>query len=243
MCTSLVTDSVRIRHYFPSLPIREYIMSQVVSSEQPMTDSVQPEEEKQNPSQLKSASRVLRWILNCIPTILVFALLGGVGLWGHQTGWKIPKFSALMGATSAQPDDWCEDHAVSESQCVECDTDLFPRPKDYGWCKVHGVHQCPLHHPEVAQLKSRPKIQQADLDRASRALALKPRLENSFACTSYQNRIQFQSHKTVLKAGIDIELVERAFIVEQIKVSGEIRYDETKLARLLFKIFWNCVAC
>ena len=161
--------------------------------------------------------------------------MGGVGLWGHHTEWKIPKFAELTGVASAQPDDWCEEHAVPESKCVECDSDLYPPPKDYGWCKEHGVHQCPFHHPDIAQLKSIPKILQADLERASRALALKPRPENNFACTSYQNRIQFESYNTVIKAGIDVDIVERAPIVEQIKVSGEVRYDETKLARLSSK--------
>jgi len=50
------------------------------------------------------------------------------------------------------------EHGVPESECVECNPGLLPRGKDYGWCKRHGVFNCPLEHPEVAQLKTRPKV-------------------------------------------------------------------------------------
>src|SRR5207249_7001821 len=47
-------------------------------------------------------------------------------------------------------DDWCEEHGVPESICVECNKDLLPKEQEYGWCKVHGVAECPIDHPEVA---------------------------------------------------------------------------------------------
>ncbi len=170
-----------------------------------------------------------------LPTLAVMAVLAGLGYAGHHTGWKFPKFSELNGSAAAIPDDWCAEHGVPESQCVECNPDEFPKPKDHGWCKIHGVHQCPLHHPEVAQTKATPQITQADLDRADRALQLRPRPENNFACKNPGRRIQFASVEAVKKAGIDVELVERAPSMESIAVTGEIRYDGTRLARLSSK--------
>ena len=97
-----------------------------------------------------------------IPTLTLMAMLIGLGIYGHHSGWKLPKFSALTGNGIAARDDWCEEHVVPESQCVECNPDLLPRGKDYGWCKEHGVDNCPLHNPEVAQLKQTPILSDAD---------------------------------------------------------------------------------
>ena len=102
------------------------------------------------------------WIARQIPTVVVLALLAGLGLYGHHSGWKLPKFSELVGTASPIHDDWCEGHSVPESQCVICKPNLLPDDKDYGWCQDHGVHNCPLHHPDVAQLKQTPAISQAD---------------------------------------------------------------------------------
>ena len=98
-----------------------------------------------------------------VPPLFVFTALGGLLLWGHHTGWTLPKFSSLAGNADAGKDDWCSEHGVPESQCVECNPALLPRPKAFGWCKLHGVHECPLCHPEVAQLKTLPQITAADL--------------------------------------------------------------------------------
>lgn len=99
--------------------------------------------------------RLLGRLRGHLPTLLVMALLGTVGLFGHHSGWKLPKFSALTGNGVAEREDWCEEHGVPQSQCVECRPDLLPRGKDYGWCKEHGVANCPLCHPDVAQVKRR----------------------------------------------------------------------------------------
>jgi hypothetical protein len=69
----------------------------------------------------------------------------------------------------------------------------FPRPlprvKDYGWCKEHGIYNCPTCHPEVAQLKQTPTVTDADRQRAARALAATPRPENNPICRNYRRRI------------------------------------------------------
>src|SRR5262245_28885833 len=89
------------------------------------------------------ARRLAGWVWRSAPTI--FALAGlGAGVWaGQAAGWKPPKASALAGAERREVDDWCKEHNVPESICVECDKDLLPRPPRTGWCKEFGVHDCP----------------------------------------------------------------------------------------------------
>lgn len=167
-----------------------------------------------------------------LPTLMVMGLLVGLGAYGHHSGWKLPKFSALAGNGFVARDDWCEEHAVPESQCVECHPDLLPRGKDYGWCKEHGVHNCPLCHPEVAQLKQTPVVPETDRQRAARALASAQRLENNAVCKNYRRRIQFTSVEAVKKAGLDVGLVERQPMIESVLANGQITYDQTRFASL-----------
>ena len=107
----------------------------------------------------------------CAPAVAVVGVLAGLAIWGHSTGWTLPKFSALIGYDAGEDADWCESHSVPGSLCVECNASLLPPGKDYGWCQEHGIAGCPLHHPEVAQLKATPTISAAEMERARRALA------------------------------------------------------------------------
>ncbi|MBI1311067.1 efflux RND transporter periplasmic adaptor subunit [bacterium] len=179
--------------------------------------------------------RFAGWLFHSVPTAVVLALLAGLGWWGHHSGWALPKFSEVTGQTAALPDDWCEEHGVPESMCVECNPDEYPKRELHGWCKVHGIHECPLDHPDVAQLKTVPEIEQSDLDRAERALKLRPRPENNFACQNPGRRIQFVSRDAATKAGVDVEPVMRSAITESVLATGEIRYDETRVAQLASK--------
>ncbi|MCC7086521.1 MAG: efflux RND transporter periplasmic adaptor subunit [Pirellulales bacterium] len=176
------------------------------------------------------------WILSLlrrhIPTLTVMAVLVGLGIYGHRSGWKLTKFSVLTGVASTEREDWCEEHGVPESQCVECHPDLLPRGKDYGWCKEHGVHDCPLCHPEIAQLKQMPNVAGSDRGQATRALTSAPRVENNAVCKNYQRRIQFASLDAVKKAGVDVGLVERQPITESVLANGQITYDQTHFASL-----------
>src|SRR5262245_47524184 len=104
-----------------------------------------------------------------LPTALVVAALVGVAALGHYTGWTMPKFASLTGNGSADKDDWCGEHAVPESLCVECNPGLLPRGKAFGWCKKHGVQECPLCHPEIAQLPN-PSVTPAEHERTNQAL-------------------------------------------------------------------------
>ncbi len=174
------------------------------------------------------ASRIGR----SIPTLIVIAALIAVAYWGHEHDWKFPAFSDLAGQTTAKSIAWCDEHGVPESQCIACNADLMPKGKLYGWCKIHGVHECVLEHPELAQLSQVPTIPPADLARAERALALRPRKKNDRSCKLHLRRIQFTSAAAAEKAGIDIGLVDRDRIVESITATGQVVYDPTRVARL-----------
>lgn len=171
-------------------------------------------------------------VIRYLPTFAVIALLSGIGAYGHYSQWKVPKFASLTGTEKRLADDWCVEHGVSESNCVECNPGQFPPDPDYGWCREHGVANCVLHHPDVAQLNQAFTISQPDMQQASRALALRPRPENNAVCKVYRRRIQFASIESVKQAGVDVELVERQSVSDCVSGAGEITYDATRLACL-----------
>lgn len=174
---------------------------------------------------------ILGFVAGAIPTLLVLAGAGAVGWWGHHSGWKLPKFSELNGVVK-EKDDWCAEHNVPESACVECDPSLLPRAKARGWCKLHGVAECVLCNPELAQLTEPPVVAQADLDRAKRALDFADRPANTSNCSKHHRRIQYATAKDADKAGVVVELVWTAPAVEFVAAPGEIGYDQTKVAHL-----------
>jgi len=170
-------------------------------------------------------------IAGTLPTLFVVAVAGTVGWWGHHTGWKLPKFSELNGHVKAK-DDWCGEHNVPESICVECDPDLLPRPAFREWCKLHGVPECTLCNPELAQLPKTPVVTAADLDRARRALDFADRPGNNSICRSHHRRIQFATARDADKAGVTVEPVWTAPAVEFVSAPGEIGYDQSRVAHL-----------
>lgn len=171
-----------------------------------------------------------------LSTALVIVMLAGLGFYGHRNGWKLPKFSLLVGTAQEGHDDWCAEHGVPESQCVECNKQLLPPGKDYGWCKEHGIHNCPWEHPDVAQLKQIPTLSAADRRRAARALACIDRRENNGACKNYRRRIQFASAAAVKKAGVDVALVDRQSISDVVLANGVITYDQNRFASLASRL-------
>ena len=169
------------------------------------------------------------WVVRSGPTLAVLIALASLAAWGHATGWN---FSLRTPHDHTDPEDWCEEHGVPESQCVECQPNLLPRSKDYGWCGKHGVLECPFEHPDVAQLKDIPQIRPVDLERAERALDVAPRPENSRKCKHCLRRIQFASAEAVEKAGVDVRRAEEGPIVESVTANGEVAYDQVRVARL-----------
>lgn len=190
--------------------------------------------------------RLLGWLSGTLPTLAVVALLAGIGAYGHFHHWMLPSYAELTGAVAPATQDWCEEHGVPESTCINCNPGLMPPGPNYGWCTEHGVHNCTLHHPDVAQMKELPELTEADWNRAADALALRERLHNNAACKAYQKRIQFTSNDAVQQAGVDVELVGRQSITETVTGNGEIRYDATRFANLssraagtVWKVFKN----
>jgi cobalt-zinc-cadmium efflux system membrane fusion protein len=167
-----------------------------------------------------------------VPTVLALLAVAAVLALGVQTRWKLPRFSALIGQAQAETDDWCSAHSVPESICVECGKAPRPLGKEHGWCKVHGVHECPLCYPDVAQLPAPPQVTLADLDRAARALALRGRAENNSKCKLHRRLLQFASPEAMAKTGVEVEMVRRGPVTESITASGEVAFDPTRVARL-----------
>jgi membrane fusion protein, heavy metal efflux system len=175
---------------------------------------------------------VQSWILARLPTFVVLLGLAGAAWIGHRLDWKMPRFSELTGTSQKAEEPWCDAHGVPESICISCKPELMPKGELFGWCKIHGVHECLLEHPQLAQLAEPVQIAPEDHDRASLALKLRPRPENNPSCKMHLRRIQFQSIEAVDRAGIDIALVDRGTVVEKIRAPGEIVYDPTRVAHL-----------
>ena len=174
--------------------------------------------------------RALKWILGSIGPFCVLLAFAGIFAFGHYTDWRMPKFAELTGQTQPIVADWCDEHGVPESICVECDESLMPKAPDFGWCSKHGVHNCVLDHPELAQLDEPPTITPEDLARAELALTMPVSKDNNSGCSTYLKRIQFASVDAVAQAGVDVELVERRPIQQTVSGSGEILYDPTRTA-------------
>jgi cobalt-zinc-cadmium efflux system membrane fusion protein len=176
------------------------------------------------------------WVGQVVPTTLVVVGIIALAVWGHENDWTIPKFSELFGGKDMEVVDWCEEHNVPESQCVECNKSLLPAGTDYGWCSAHGVMQCPLEHPDIVQLKKPPMVTPAMLQQANRAIALRPRQENNSRCSLHMKRIQFASVEAVEKVGVDIAIVAERPVVETISANGELGYDQTRMAHFSSRV-------
>lgn len=196
-----------------------------------------PAEPRHSPAEAAGRlRRVFRAAREFASSAIIVALLGAVASWGHATGWSLPKFSELCGTRAAPEPAWCDEHGVPEKQCIECNAGLQPPERDFGWCPQHGVAQCPLDHPEVAETRQPVAISAADRQRAERALALRTRAENSSRCRSHLRRVQFTTHEAAEKAGVDVALVERQPVLEALTAYGEVVYDSTRVARLSSRV-------
>ena len=163
--------------------------------------------------------------------VLFLGLAGFLGWQGHLHHWKFP-VGIWSGAVPENPGQWCGDHSVPESECIECNEELFPKGKDFGWCKIHGIPQCSLCNPEVAQLGTTPKLTPSDKERSLRSLNFQERPANNPICKTHKRRIQFASIQDVDKAGIDVAPVWTAPALESIAVAGELGFDQTGVAHL-----------
>jgi cobalt-zinc-cadmium efflux system membrane fusion protein len=170
----------------------------------------------------------LRRLGSFLPSALAFLVLVVAAI-AYQTGWQLPRFASVTGAPQSETEDWCKDHNVPESECVECNPKLLPKVADHGWCKKHGVHVCPIDFPDVVQVAGPPQMPKYDV---LAALNLIERPTNNDKCKLHERRIQFASIEAVTKAGIDDYPVTERPMVEFVPASGEIAYDQTRVARL-----------
>ena len=211
------------------------VMSNIAHPENPPAATRPPVESISRPSPPPGLP-VWAWLRRIVPTLLVVCTLAAIAYWGHSSEWTLPKFSSLFGNKQAV-EDWCKEHNVPESQCIECNKALLPPAKDYGWCKEHGVAQCPLDHPDVAQFKVTPVVTAQELERAKRALALRPRAENNSRCTLHEQRIQFASlaGRRESRRRHRGRATQRP-IVEAVIANGEVVYDQTHMAHLASRV-------
>ncbi len=173
-----------------------------------------------------------------IATVLGLAFLVGLGVLGHATGWQVPKFSTLLGASGPEKDDWCAEHNVPESICVECQK-AGKASKDLNWCRIHGVHDCPLCQPNMAQTMMPAVVTDDDRQRAERALRFSPRTENNSKCALHQRVIQFANTDVVERLGIEVAPARLEPVSETFSTSGEITFDPRRVARLSAKVTGN----
>jgi len=173
------------------------------------------------------------WLTRLVSLGLAASLLVGVLLLAHLTGWRMPKFSALMGWQNTAPDDWCQEHSVPESTCVECIAARSgKKPNGFGWCKEHGVHDCPLCHPEVAQLTGTTPDTARLAEQFAAAEGVADRVGNNRKCKLHERRLQFASADDARLAGVRVEAVATAPIVEAVHALAEVVHDPTAVARV-----------
>lgn len=178
------------------------------------------------------AAILRKGLSHVLATALALAFVAGLLGVGMATGWNLPKFSSVRGISDAPPDDWCSEHSVPESICVECKKKDAGHSKDLGWCRVHGVHDCPICRPELAQTLSAITITDEDRQRAERALAFAPRTENNSKCKLHERRIQFANAEVTTRLGIEVAPAVLGSVSEFVTAPGEITFDPTRVARL-----------
>lgn len=177
-------------------------------------------------------SRLRRLVSAVVTAAVAVGCVAAVAAVGRATDWRLPKASVLWGESAHEEDDWCREHGVPESACVECRPNLLPRVRAVPWCDAHGLPECPHCHPDLAQLPYRPTVTQADRDRVTRALGFAPREENDPKCKKHQRRIQLVSDEMVTRLGIGFARAERGAVTEVVHAPGEIGYDPTRVARV-----------
>ena len=176
--------------------------------------------------------RVVKTVAGWVPTVLTVAALGGLGWFGHHYDWALPA-SPLAAEEDAGPA-WCEEHGVAEDACINCTAGLVEEPADLSFCKVHGVHGCVLENPSLAEVPGVDdrEVTDADLERAARALAVKPRRENLSLSRLPGTRVQFASVEAAREAGVEVAPVETRAVTESVPAAGEVRYDATRTAHV-----------
>ncbi len=176
----------------------------------------------------------LKFIWSSAINLIVIFLLVFVGWWGNENHWKFPKFTELFskeetGNESSKEEEWCKEHNVAKAICIECHQELWPELNHTGWCEEHGVQDCVLCHPELAQLDGAQYPVTAEMkEKATAAIQLRPRAKNQKDAKIFTRRLQIPSWESMEKNGIRFAKVSVGEVIESIPVYGEIIYDELK---------------
>jgi cobalt-zinc-cadmium efflux system membrane fusion protein len=157
--------------------------------------------------------------------VLVFAI-------GYKTGWKLPSFSMLLRKSVVAEVDWCKDHSVPASICIECKPTLLPKPKPTEFCMLHGVAECVFEHPERAQLPDDASLPKG----LSKRMVFAAKNINSSREPLHKKRVQFASKESISRAGIDVGIVEVKPMAESISANAELIFDPTRVARLSTRV-------
>ena len=167
-----------------------------------------------------------------MPTFFILLILAALAYWGHSSGWQFPKPGAAMSGSSAE-DDWCEEHGVPDSICVECHPEKFPPPSFFTACDLHHLVNCPLCHPEAAQVQGAVAVPKYDTQEAFRLMS---RQENNPDCQLVRRRLQLASLETVDQLGLEFDVVEEQDMIESLEAPGEIIYDPASVVRLSSRV-------
>ncbi len=183
---------------------------------------------------MSSAQRIVDWVL----TGLAWSALLAVFAFGYKTGWKLSAFSSLTGGSIESNPDWCAEHSVPESICIECNPKLLPKSEPTGFCMLHGVAECLFEHPERSQLNGtalRPK-------RFASSTVFVAKNINSSREPLHKKRIQFPSKESLDRAGIDVGIVGEKSMKETLAANAELVFDPTRVAKLSTRVSGSITA-
>jgi cobalt-zinc-cadmium efflux system membrane fusion protein len=138
--------------------------------------------------------------------------------------------------------DWCQEHGVPESQCLECDPNLtFTANAAYkDWCREHAVPEskCTKCHPDLVVRF----IEAGDYCRehgypASVCPICHPELvkaagEAAPVFPEPGTKVALASAETAIEAGIETRRVERRRFARTLDVVGQLAFNQNRHAQL-----------
>lgn len=91
----------------------------------------------------------MRWV---ITFVVVAAALGASSTACKKSSTEASEGTAKAAVKPGTHEDWCDEHAVPESQCSKCNPSLIPAFKATGdWCDLHKM-------PKSHDLECDPKL-------------------------------------------------------------------------------------
>ena len=168
------------------------------------------------------------FLLGIVISAVVVRSGAGPGLIGHLR---------LVGAPTAHERNdsdhahggWCAEHHFTEEICVGCSPQLWPRTRFQArWCEKHRVPECPLCHPEIAELSTTPDVLPADFERASRESDSPINPE----CTLHQRLVQVASVDVLTRLGVEVSPVARGTLRETVEAQGRVELHYGSVLRI-----------